>query len=93
MITILDKYTQISFNKTDDSYNYTGTCNIKENQISNIEITISTIDSNNRVGAMSSSSGFGASVTIDKIKNLTDMQTFVAVLQEIKNDLETEINK
>lgn len=93
MITILDKYTQISFNKTDGSYNYTGTCNIKEGQINNIEITISTLGSTDRIGTMSSSTGFGASVTIDKISSLSNMQTFVAVLQQIKSDLETEINK
>ena len=40
MINILDQYTQVSFETSDDKYKYTGVCNIKDNTINYINVTV-----------------------------------------------------
>ena len=93
MINILDKYTQISFDVPDDEFKYSGTCNVKDNKVNSVNISISTIDTNYRIGTMTTSSGYGASVSIDNVTDLVSMQKFITILQEAKQDLEKELSK
>lgn len=88
MINILDKYTQVNFEKTDDIYKYSGTCNIKDNVITQVNVTIYTIEYNYRIGDMSIRDNSGISISLVDNDKLSKLSIFATILNQIKTELE-----
>lgn len=88
MINILDKSTQVNFEKTDDIYKYSGTCNIKDNNIIQVNVTVYTIEYNYRIGDMSIRDDSGISISLVDSSSLSSLPTFATILNQIKSELE-----
>lgn len=88
MINILDRYEQISFDYSDDNYNYIGTSNIKQKELTSIDITIK--DKNDHIlGTMNSQNGNGGvSVNLINSTDLDNLFIFAQVLRDAKIELE-----
>ena len=88
MINILDKSTQVNFEKIDDIYKYSGACNIKDNNIIQVNVTVYTIEYNYRIGDMSIRDDSGISISLIDSSSLGNLPTFATILNQIKSELE-----
>lgn len=88
MITITDRYEQVQFNDIIGNNKYVGTCNIQNNELTNIEVTIYTLE-NYLVGNMSTRDGIGISVSLNDMGNLELLKDCSEVLKNFKIELET----
>lgn len=86
MINILDQYTQVSFETSDDKYKYTGVCNIKDNTINYINVTVY-LDKD-RLGDMNIRNDSGISISLLDSADLKNLFSFTNILNEIKTELE-----
>jgi hypothetical protein len=90
-MVILDRYTQISFETTNETHKFTGICNIKDNKIILVDVTIYDLSTEYRLGTMSLGESQGASINIINITDMTYLSQFVEVLKTIKIDLEKQL--
>ena len=91
MITILDNYTQVSFETVNDTHKFTGVCNIKENKIILIDVTVYEISKDYHLGTMSTGEGQGTTINIINGTDLTYLTQFAETLGNIKKELEEQL--
>lgn len=88
MINIIDQYTQVSFEKINDDYKYSGTCDIKNNSITRVNVTVYNKEYNYRLCDMTSSKNSGVSISLVDNANLDKLASFVTMLKDIRLELE-----
>lgn len=88
MVNILDEYIQISFNKTDEVFKYSGTSNIKNTKVKAIDVAMYSLEGNYHIGNMNLKEDSGISISLVNSGSINELVRFSNKLKDIKAELE-----
>lgn len=87
-MNIINQYVQTKFEEKENGYKFTGTCDVKDNQIIMLQVSVVEIETGTHIGNMNISNT-GTSVSLMGSTKLEDLTKFSETLIRFRSELET----